>query len=117
MSEQIKLQTVKIYSFYDEPILYAAIDQFKQKYLVNLVDFQSNTFTDIWLAIPATDAELAKIDNNEISFRNFTLQHQAPDALVIESAHDSIQQHYIKTQDILKEWLPDDNAFADFMQK
>lgn len=114
MSEPIKFKAIKIYSFYAEPTLYTAIDQFGQKYLVNLVDYDESKALDIWLAIPATDEEIIAIDSNKSSFRDFTTQHKSPNVLVIKSQDKEITQKYIPNTDILEEWLPDANIFADF---
>ena len=114
MTEPIKFKAIKIYSFYDEPVLYTAIDQFGQKYLVNLVDYDESKSLDIWLAIPATEEELIAIKNNKLSFRDFTTNHKSQKNLVIKSQDAEITQKYITNADILEEWLPDANVFADF---
>lgn len=114
MSEPIKFKAIKIYSFYTEPTLYTAIDQFGQKYLVNLVDYDESKALDIWLAIPATDEELIAINSNKLSFHDFTTEHKSPNALVIKSQDKEITQKYIPNTDIPEEWLPEPNIFADF---
>lgn len=116
MTQPIEFSTIKIYSFYAEPTLYTAIDQFGQKYLVNLVDYDDASALDIWLAIPATEEELIAINDNTLSFHDFTTNHKSPTALVVKSDNKKITQKYIKTSAILKEWLPDNNIFADFIK-
>ena len=102
MTQPIEFSTIKIYSFYNEPILYTAIDQFGQKYLVNLVDYDEKSALDIWLAIPATDEELVAINNNVLSFHDFTTEHKSPTALVVKSENKKITQTHIGTSAILK---------------
>lgn len=102
----------KIYSFYEQPILYSFYDQNGDIYLVNLVDYDDDEHRDIWLYLPISKKELDKLETAKISLGQLMKELKSECFYLVEET-DKLA-HFQKGKTISEldvSWFPEENVF------
>lgn len=104
----------KVYDFYDEPIMYSAFSgEGNHLFFVNLVDWEEDSNTNIWMYIPISIVELRGIETKEKSIRNLMKNFSSPYFFIVrENGKDVTYEIGDKEDDLDEDWIADEDVFV-----
>lgn len=96
-----KLYIVDVYVYYDEPLLFFAVDEISSNYLVNAID------DDKWLMVRVSKERLEEIVSNRISLRDVYEKPEIDNIIVVTDVNNNIKLENLKSSDLTDDMLPD----------
>ncbi len=107
-----KLRIYHTYEYYDEPLIYSAVDYLDHFFFVTMADWSESKTT--WLYLPVSQSEIISLEKNITSIRDLLTHPLTKQFFVVEEAGDSLTYLQGSVKEVEPSWIPGPDSFVDF---